>query len=196
MATKTEQTAYPTKKAGGREVLVPLDGSAFAEAVLPTAVSLAALEGVEITLVTVVKPSEPHATWAGFPVDIDYAKGRVDLTGGLLDMPPEIGGGMLAETRGQAEERAQVEAAEYLERVAHRHFPDLVRTAVLKGEDVAGELATYAREHGIDFIAMATHGRTGLAHLLMGSVASRLLRAKVAPVLLVRPDHLPAVATR
>jgi nucleotide-binding universal stress UspA family protein len=44
-----------------------------------------------------------------------------------------------------------------------------------------------AREHAVDLIVMGTHGRTGLMHLLLGSVAEYLLRHAPCPVLTVRP---------
>jgi nucleotide-binding universal stress UspA family protein len=45
----------------------------------------------------------------------------------------------------------------------------------------------YARENFIDLIVMGTHGRTGLAHLLIGSVAENVVRKSRCPVLTVRP---------
>ena len=55
------------------------------------------------------------------------------------------------------------------------------------GEAAAGILAC-ADEEGIDLIVMATTGRTGLVHALMGSVAERVVRQAVCPVLTVRHD--------
>ena len=43
-----------------------------------------------------------------------------------------------------------------------------------------------AREQGVDLIVMGTHGRTGLRHLLLGSVAERVARAAPCPVFTVR----------
>lgn len=50
------------------------------------------------------------------------------------------------------------------------------------------EIIRYAREHEIDLIVIGTHGRTGLTHVLMGSVAERVVRKSACPVLTVRPD--------
>ena len=48
-------------------------------------------------------------------------------------------------------------------------------------------LARTAARLGVDFIAIASHGRSGLSRALMGSVADRLLRATRKPVLVLRP---------
>jgi nucleotide-binding universal stress UspA family protein len=48
------------------------------------------------------------------------------------------------------------------------------------------EIVRYAREANIDMIVMATHGRTGLAHMLMGSVAEKVVRKAACPVLTIR----------
>ncbi len=50
------------------------------------------------------------------------------------------------------------------------------------------EILQYAREHDIDLIVMGTHGRTGLDHVLIGSVAERVVRTSSTPVLTVRPE--------
>jgi nucleotide-binding universal stress UspA family protein len=49
------------------------------------------------------------------------------------------------------------------------------------------EIIRYAKEHQIDIIVMGTHGRAGLSHIMMGSVAERVVRKSPCPVLTVRP---------
>jgi nucleotide-binding universal stress UspA family protein len=49
------------------------------------------------------------------------------------------------------------------------------------------EIIRYAKEQTIDLIVMGTHGRTGIPHLLMGSVAENVVRKSPCPVLTVRP---------
>jgi nucleotide-binding universal stress UspA family protein len=51
------------------------------------------------------------------------------------------------------------------------------------------EVDAYAREMGIDLLVVGTHGRTGLSHLLLGSVAERVLRSAPCPVLTVHPGE-------
>ena len=52
------------------------------------------------------------------------------------------------------------------------------------------EIVRYARDQAIALIVIGTHGRTGLSHMLLGSVAERVVRKAPCPVLTVRPpDH-------
>jgi nucleotide-binding universal stress UspA family protein len=52
------------------------------------------------------------------------------------------------------------------------------------------EIVRYARAHEVDLIAIGTHGRSGVEHLLMGSVAENVVRRAPCPVLSVRhPEH-------
>lgn len=59
--------------------------------------------------------------------------------------------------------------------------------AVVEGSPKA-EIIQYARKHDIDLIVLATHGRSGLAHVIMGSVAVSVVRTAPCPVLTVRPE--------
>lgn len=56
--------------------------------------------------------------------------------------------------------------------------------------DVPEAVVRYARNNDIDLIVLATHGRTGLMHLLMGSVAEKVVRTAPCPVLTLRPETL------
>ena len=78
------------------------------------------------------------------------------------------------------------------------HAKPVIITAVAKAAAIVG----YASEHQIDLIVMGTHGRGAISHLLMGSVAERVVRTATCPVLTVHhpehefviPDALVAVA--
>ncbi len=62
-----------------------------------------------------------------------------------------------------------------------------VNAETLVGEP-ASEIVSYARDHGVDLLVLGTHGRTGLEHALMGSVAERVVRRARCPVLTVHPQ--------
>ena len=76
-----------------------------------------------------------------------------------------------------------------------------VRPVVLTSSATAHAIVGYARDEAIDLIIVGTHGRTGLTHFVMGSVAQHVVRAAPCPVLTVRhperefarPDALQVV---
>lgn len=145
-------------------ILVPLDGSELAEIALPHAVAVAKQSGAAVRLLRVL-PTLPPA---------------VLPEGAYLDWE-------------QIQRDAVAEARSYLEQVRGR--------LAAEGLDVATELRTgeaadvvieTARELGADLIVMATHGRSGLGRWVLGSVADRVVRAAHVPVLLIRPEQLPA----
>jgi nucleotide-binding universal stress UspA family protein len=86
-----------------------------------------------------------------------------------------------------AEWRAETQA--YLEQLADRlrgqGHP--VEAHVIIGPPAIAIL-DYARVHAVDLIAMATHGRGGVARMLLGSVADKVVRGAGTPVLLRRPS--------
>lgn len=166
-----------------RRVLVTLDGSSFSEAVLPEAARLLRGTEAEVHLLTVAE--EPKAT-AAYSEKEPLTAG-VPAPGGVVRMKaaPTV------ETKAQAIGRITDELREFLiaqavpfERVGIRYH-----TAVRFG-DPAEEILRYAEKEDVDLIMMATHGHTGFARLVFGSVASRVVSSGVCPVLLVRPDGL------
>ena len=64
---------------------------------------------------------------------------------------------------------------------------------VERSDEPADEIVSYARLHDMHLIVMGTHGRSGVAHLAMGSVAEKVVRAAPCPVLTVR-TALPGTA--
>jgi nucleotide-binding universal stress UspA family protein len=61
---------------------------------------------------------------------------------------------------------------------------------ILTSSSPAAVIVNYAQERNIDIVVMGTHGRGTFAHLLMGSVAERVVRLAPCPVLTVRrPEH-------
>lgn len=59
---------------------------------------------------------------------------------------------------------------------------------VIRRGEAFREIIKFAKDEKIDLIVMATHGRTGLAHVLMGSVAEKVVRYSPVPVLTVKPQ--------
>ena len=59
---------------------------------------------------------------------------------------------------------------------------------ILKKGNDHEEIVKYSKEHKIDLIVIATHGRTGLIHTLLGSVAEKVIRYAKCPVLVITPS--------
>ena len=69
-----------------------------------------------------------------------------------------------------------------------------IKKVVLTSSATAAAIVQYARDRNIDLIIVGTHGRGAVAHLLMGSVAERVVRTAPCPVLTVRhPEHARSV---
>ena len=85
-----------------------------------------------------------------------------------------------------------IEAAEkQLAEFASGKAPDdlAVTTKLLRGRPFI-EIIRYARDNAMDLIVMGTHGHSGLTHILMGSVAEKVVRKSPCPVMTIRhPDH-------
>lgn len=69
------------------------------------------------------------------------------------------------------------------------YFPGKFQTVITEG-NAAQSIVQYANEHHIDMIVMSTHGRTGLQHVLLGSVAERVVRTASCPVLTVKSTEV------
>jgi nucleotide-binding universal stress UspA family protein len=149
-------------------VLIPLDGSPLAEAILEDAIALGMLMQADYTLLQAIEPAL-----------FGYAPGW---------LAPGLNEEVLAQL--------QAAAQGYLEHVAERMRAQQlqVRTQVVLAPPAAAILE-YAREQAVDLIALATHGRGGGARMLLGSVADKIVRGAGAPVLVARP-HGDAVQHR
>jgi nucleotide-binding universal stress UspA family protein len=146
-------------------ILVPLDGSELAEDALVHARALAG-GGGEILLYEAIAPTTPG--------DAPRAENAIAQE-------------MLAETQADAERYLDTVAA------APRAAGYRVRTAAEHGRPVE-RIVSYARQEQVDLIVISSHGRSGVARWLLGSVADELVRLGPAPLLLLRP--LIAVAER
>jgi nucleotide-binding universal stress UspA family protein len=164
-----------------RKILVPLDGSDFSRQIVLHLCRLCDPAKDTIILLRVAEPVEsiigapPQAVSTAWmePLhtsawDIEYSQHPIYAS------QREQGERSLLERELQIDQQ-QLEAAGFTTSL-DIHFGD-----------PAEEIATFAQQQEVDLIAMATHGRTGLPHLLMGSVAQQVLRRVNVPVLLVRP---------
>ena len=141
-----------------QKILVPLDGSKLSEAVLPYVSSVAKAFDAQVSLVHVGEPVlEEHAP-----------EHKV-----FLD---QISGQIIAYGKAYLNDQAR--------RLQQKGIS--AKGEVLLGR-AADEIATYADKQGMNLVAMATHGRAGLARWRYGSVANELRNRLPMPLLLIRP---------
>jgi nucleotide-binding universal stress UspA family protein len=154
-----------------RNIVVPLDGSDFAEQALPLALAVARRVRARLQLVRVLPPLASIYTEAPLFGDDSVEHYMRD--------------------------RFLVQGREYLDGVVRRIRAvaevDVSRD-VVEG-DVAPALEAYATAHGADLVVMTTHGRGPLGRFWLGSVADELVRHLPIPVLLVRPTDAPVDLT-
>ena len=88
-------------------------------------------------------------------------------------------------------ERHQQSLSEFLK----KHFADVLASVVVREKVELGapasNIVAEAEKSGYDLIVMSTHGRTGFAHMLLGSVTEQVLRNASCPVFSVRPPKNP-----
>jgi nucleotide-binding universal stress UspA family protein len=165
-----------------KRILVTLDRSDASEVILREAEHMVSEAAPQVILLTVAEVPEA-AGEAPHPLVV----GGAPVPGGVTKVPPP----RVVEDKGQALDRVRDELTGYLDEKAIilRHLGCQVETEVRFG-DPTEEILAAAKAHQVELIAMATHGRTGLAQVIFGSVAARVLGSGVRPVLLVRPEGL------
>lgn len=142
-----------------KKILVPLDGSKFAEAVLPHAQTLAKNEGAEIILLTI--PAIPS---------VDF----IARNPGVLR---------------NAIEETEIKTGKYLDtKVTNLKKKGVKVKGILREGPISETILDVANEVQADMIAMSTHGRTGVTRWLMGSVADDVVHNTHIPVVLVHPN--------
>jgi nucleotide-binding universal stress UspA family protein len=108
----------------------------------------------------------------------------------VVPILPAIGEASITETvEGPEGQKAKV----MLEEIAKKYLKDVKHEITVVGAELsetADAVLMAANEIGIDMIVMTTHGRTGLPHLLAGSVCEGVIRGATCPVVIIRPDHL------
>ena len=113
---------------------------------------------------------------------------QVKLVAVLEDIPFEpTGGGLMAVYPDRRQVKQDWEKA--LSAMADEFGRDVCKEcAVLDAADVPRAIVEFAHREKADFVAMATHGRSGLRRLLLGSVAEQVLRHAHVPVVLYPPS--------
>lgn len=144
------------------KILVPLDFSEFGKHALRYGCEFARRFGAELHLLHVVEDIYP--------------------------MVPEAG--MLLPVQGDYLAELQASARKALEKLPETEWSQGIAEIIRHVETGTPflEVIRYAKAHEIDLIVVGTHGRTGLVHMLMGSVAEKIVRKSPCPVLTVRPE--------
>lgn len=135
--------------------------------------------------------SKLSLTAASYAVDIaEEYNAKIHLLYVLEKTPPilTIRSLDLSEERikKEIENDAKVSMEETLKKIKKPEKTEII-TAIKKGLDYE-EIIKYSKEAKIDVIVIATHGRTGLIHTLLGSVAEKVIRYSKIPVLVTTPS--------
>jgi nucleotide-binding universal stress UspA family protein len=142
-----------------KRICCPIDFSDASRAAMEVAADLARRGGADLVLL--------HA----YPIP-----GYTFPDGSVVASPK-----MMQDLADQAERHLEEWRGEAAKIVGSR-----VTTQKAIGEPAA-EIVAFARSAGVDLVVVGTHGRTGIEHALMGSVAERVVRRAPCPVLTVRP---------
>jgi universal stress protein A len=126
---------------------------------------------------------------------LTYARQLADSLGASLHLvhvfDDPYGDALVAEVSASVYESMRASAIAAARRELMRRLPPEDRqhfsgsSAMVTGV-AADAIVQYAADHSMDLIVMGTHGRSGFAHLLLGSVAERVVRTAHCPVLTVR----------
>jgi nucleotide-binding universal stress UspA family protein len=151
---------------GERRILVPLDGSSYAEAALPLAEELAHEWDASIWLARVVPTLALEDPYLGDDRAVKYYS---------------------------SDEKVR-EAEIYLDRVRGRSQRRDTQAYVLVRSDLADALIRSVGNWGITDVVMTSHGRTGVKLMLMGSVANTLVRYLNLPLIVIPPGAVRAAS--
>ncbi len=183
-----------------KKILVPLDGSEYAEKIGGFVAGLARPLGAEIVLLAVVDPAEVrlpeampdpgHSVPGHAPYDrpgYEHPAPGITSRGAKPDVSPGFG--------TQVVDRAVEFARNYLTREVERlDASGVPATSHVAVGQPADEIVRYARDAHVDMIAMATHRESALARGVLGSVTDRVLHSSSVPVLAVHPKNAGAFA--
>jgi nucleotide-binding universal stress UspA family protein len=144
-----------------KKIVVPIDGSGWSERAIPHAVDIARISNGEIILLHIFKPPlyEYQDTLALAGEDEQIARIRDHMKQKLMAL------------RGQLRSEG-VEC----------------RVQMIEAVGIASQICDYINEEEVDLVVMSTHGRTGMARFVFGSVAHKVMQNVDIPVMLIRPD--------
>ena len=167
-----------------RKILIPLDGSDFSLQIIRVVLDFFDPRDVSLILLRVAQPPS---------LPLEASSARTLLSGSLpLSGSYETYASAVEQEYEAAEKELQAVRAQLMEALQPEadHLRSLGYAVKMEVEfgDPAQRIVQYASDEGIGLIAMATHGRSGLSRLMLGSVAERVLRSASVPVLLLRPD--------
>ena len=141
-----------------KKILVPIDFSDYSKSSLKYAVSFASKFNSEITLIYVVEP---------------------------VIYPPDFSMGQIAIPSVNVE--WDLKAKEELDKLGKQEIPDSINVSIkIKTGKPFLEIIDTAAEENIDLIIIATHGHSGVEHILFGSTAEKVVRKAPCPVLTLR----------
>lgn len=168
-------------------IVVTSDGSPLSERAIAALAPWIRAWGAETWLLSVVDPRESH--------EVISEPGRPPAPASGLASAPSLGGEhiapapMVAVSRGQALEAARTGTEDALRDLAARYLAGIdVNVRAAFGENAAEAIAEFVSEEKPDFVALSTHGRSGLGQALLGSTASAVIRHSKVPVIVVGPD--------
>ena len=153
-------------------ILISLDGSEEAEAVLPVMEKILSAEHAKVTLVRVAP-------------EVNYINADRDYTSKLA---PDLAGATTENNSLYAAKEREM--ASYLKEIAVRLERAGASSVAIEYSfnDPVPEIMSCVKRHHIDLIAMATHGRSGLNRLVHGSTTESVLHNAPCPMLVVRTD--------
>jgi nucleotide-binding universal stress UspA family protein len=163
---RTQGRRRPGKKSrqrstlGIRSILVPIDFSIHSKNALKYAIPIAEKFRASLHLVYVVEPTI-------YPADLGF--GQVVLPG--------------------VEDELREKGAEELETLIRREIGKRVAaSSAVRTGNPHQEILREAEERSVDMIVVATHGHSGVEHMLFGSTADRIVRNAHCPVMTIRPQ--------
>jgi nucleotide-binding universal stress UspA family protein len=147
-----------------KHILVTTDFSEAAESAFDYAKEQLKLAGKENNKITILKVIDTV-----LPTNIKFEYGLA-----------------IADKKGMLE-KLHKQTLERIQEIAKKHFAGLpIDTVVVKPKKaVYQEIIKFAKTHNVDLIVISTHGRTGVKHFLLGSIAERVVRKSLCPVMVV-----------